>query len=145
MGPRGHVYDLTRAYVRFPPIADTRGCRMVSQVVSRDPVIIVLVAVALVMGLWFAGVFGIAFVALMGTVVTIGLAQGSLAPVLPAFSRSTAPIKYWTLILICTAGVVANIANLLVRSSRQLSTHSRHQSSVSVLRNTAASEHFPVR
>jgi len=84
--------------------------------VSRDPVIIVVVSVALVMALTVTGLFGIAFVALMGTVVTVGLVQGSLAPVLPTFSRARAPAKFWALIAVCAAGLLANVANLLLRS-----------------------------
>ena len=78
--------------------------------------IVVVVAIALVMALKIAGLFGILLVAMMGSVVTVGLTQGSLAPVLPSFSRTTTPLKYWTLIGVCAFGVIVNVANLLLRA-----------------------------
>jgi hypothetical protein len=62
------------------------------------------------------GLFGIFFVALLGTVLTVGLTTGSLAPLYPTASRTTHPLKYWTVMIACGAIVALNIINLIWRT-----------------------------
>jgi hypothetical protein len=82
---------------------------------SRNPVILVLIAAALVWALKVAGLFGIFFVAILGTVVTVGLRTGSLAPFDTTTTRTATPVRFWLIIGFCVAGVVANVLNLILR------------------------------
>jgi hypothetical protein len=83
---------------------------------SRSPVILVLIAVALVWALQVAGLFGIFFVAILGTIVTVGLRTGSLAPLDTTTTRTATPVRFWLIMGFCAAGVVGNLLNFFLRS-----------------------------
>ena len=76
----------------------------------------VLLSVSLVWSMVLAGVFGIFFLAVLGATATVGLRTGSLAPLFPALTRSETPGKYWFGIGACAAIILANVANLLLRT-----------------------------
>jgi hypothetical protein len=59
------------------------------------------------------GVLGILLVAGLATAVTIGLRTGSLAPYWPSVSRDDAPVRFWTVMMICAAVVALNIIHLI--------------------------------
>jgi len=59
------------------------------------------------------GVLGIFLIALFAAAVTVGLNTGSLGPYWPTISRANAPAKFWTVIGLCAAIVIANIVNLI--------------------------------
>ena len=78
------------------------------------PIILVLLAVALVWSMQLAGILGIFFLAVLGATITEGLRRGSL-PLAPAISRSETPVKFWLILAACAAMILVNIANLLLR------------------------------
>ena len=78
------------------------------------PIILVLLAVALVWSMQLAGIFGIFFLAILGATITEGLRRGSL-PLAPAITRSATPVKFWLILSACGAIILVNIAGLLLR------------------------------
>ena len=78
--------------------------------------VVVLISVAVVWSMMFAGFLGIVVVALFATALTIGLKNGSLAPYYPTISRADAPAKFWTVMFACAAVVALNIINLIWKS-----------------------------
>ena len=78
--------------------------------------ILALIGVALASWMMISGVGGIVFVAMLGAALTVGLTTGSLAPIYPSVSRSTAPRKFWLVMFGCAVVIAGNVLNLFLRS-----------------------------
>ncbi len=80
----------------------------------RNPVVLVLFAIALVWVLQMLGLFGIFLLAALGATMTEGLRTGAL-PFAPAISRTVTPVKFWVILSAGAAIILLNVFHLLLK------------------------------